>query len=180
LRSAPGRRSSWAKTATPMCCWCMPARSEDAFMAAGHGTAPRRCDVQRLCHRRPAADPAGIMGMTSRRRSLCERLPRRRRTFVSRGDESGTHTKELSIWKKAGIEPGRRLVRLRRAGHGRSADHERRAAGLHPQRPGHLPGAHARQIEGTCLAIVLEVMLVRQAEISGKIQVQSTSLRSTA
>jgi tungstate transport system substrate-binding protein len=25
--------------------------------------------------------------------------------FVSRGDKSGTHTKELSIWKKAGVEP---------------------------------------------------------------------------
>ena len=25
--------------------------------------------------------------------------------FVSRGDNSGTHTKELSIWKKTGIEP---------------------------------------------------------------------------
>jgi tungstate transport system substrate-binding protein len=26
-------------------------------------------------------------------------------SFVSRGDNSGTHTKELSIWKKVGIEP---------------------------------------------------------------------------
>lgn len=25
--------------------------------------------------------------------------------FVSRGDKSGTHTKELSVWKKAGIDP---------------------------------------------------------------------------
>lgn len=25
--------------------------------------------------------------------------------FVSRGDNSGTHTKELSLWKKAGVEP---------------------------------------------------------------------------
>jgi tungstate transport system substrate-binding protein len=25
--------------------------------------------------------------------------------FISRGDESGTHTKELSIWKAAGIDP---------------------------------------------------------------------------
>ena len=25
--------------------------------------------------------------------------------FVSRGDNSGTHTKELSIWKKTGMEP---------------------------------------------------------------------------
>jgi tungstate transport system substrate-binding protein len=26
-------------------------------------------------------------------------------SFVSRGDKSGTHTKELSLWKKTGIEP---------------------------------------------------------------------------
>ena len=31
--------------------------------------------------------------------------PGPRRTFVSRGDESGTHTKELGLWKTAGIEP---------------------------------------------------------------------------
>lgn len=28
-----------------------------------------------------------------------------KKTFVSRGDDSGTHKKELSLWKKAGIEP---------------------------------------------------------------------------
>ena len=33
------------------------------------------------------------------------RSPRRRSTFISRGDESGTHTKEIAIWKTAGIEP---------------------------------------------------------------------------
>ena len=27
-------------------------------------------------------------------------------TFISRGDESGTHTKELKIWDEAGITPG--------------------------------------------------------------------------
>jgi len=26
-------------------------------------------------------------------------------TFISRGDESGTHSKELAIWKAAGLEP---------------------------------------------------------------------------
>ncbi len=26
-------------------------------------------------------------------------------TFASRGDDSGTHSKELSLWKAAGIEP---------------------------------------------------------------------------
>jgi tungstate transport system substrate-binding protein len=27
-------------------------------------------------------------------------------TFISRGDESGTHTKEKDLWKSAGITPG--------------------------------------------------------------------------
>jgi tungstate transport system substrate-binding protein len=27
-------------------------------------------------------------------------------TFVSRGDDSGTHTKELAVWDAAGVEPG--------------------------------------------------------------------------
>ena len=26
--------------------------------------------------------------------------------FVSRGDNSGTHTKELAIWDGAGVDPG--------------------------------------------------------------------------
>ena len=31
--------------------------------------------------------------------------PRRQPPFVSRGDDSGTHTKEKAIWQAAGIEP---------------------------------------------------------------------------
>ena len=52
----------------------------------------------------PPADPAKIKGMTS----AAGRVHGDRRdgsTFVSRGDESGTHTKELGYWKKAGITP---------------------------------------------------------------------------
>ncbi len=32
-------------------------------------------------------------------------MPRTNLIFLSRGDDSGTHTKEKSIWKNAGIEP---------------------------------------------------------------------------
>lgn len=51
----------------------------------------------------PADDPAKIKGM----RSAAEALKKVAGTsfFVSRGDNSGTHTKELSLWKRAGIEP---------------------------------------------------------------------------
>jgi tungstate transport system substrate-binding protein len=77
---------------------------EDEFMAAGHGT--RREDVMYndFVIVGPPSDPAGIKGMTSAAEAF-NKLAESGSTFISRGDESGTHTKELSIWKEAGIEP---------------------------------------------------------------------------
>ena len=77
---------------------------EDEFMNNGFGT--RREDVMYndFVIVGPAADPAGIRGMTSAADAL-KALADAGAPFISRGDESGTHTKELSIWKAAGIEP---------------------------------------------------------------------------
>ncbi|NCA99162.1 MAG: tungsten ABC transporter substrate-binding protein [Clostridia bacterium] len=54
----------------------------------------------------PAADPAKIKeipAVTDAFKAIAEQMA----IFISRGDQSGTHTKELSIWKAAGIEaPG--------------------------------------------------------------------------
>jgi len=77
---------------------------EDEFMAANHGT--RREDVMYndfviAC---PESDPAGIKGMTSAVDAF-KKIAETQTTFVSRGDDSGTHTKEKSIWQAAGIEP---------------------------------------------------------------------------
>ncbi|MEK6744332.1 MAG: extracellular solute-binding protein [Nitrospirota bacterium] len=52
----------------------------------------------------PAADPAKIKGMRSAADAL-KAIAVSGSSFVSRGDKSGTNTKELSLWKKAGIEP---------------------------------------------------------------------------
>ncbi|MFO0752279.1 MAG: extracellular solute-binding protein [Thermodesulfovibrionales bacterium] len=52
----------------------------------------------------PAADPAKVKGMQSADGAL-KKIAESSAPFVSRGDASGTHTKELSLWKKAGIEP---------------------------------------------------------------------------
>ena len=52
----------------------------------------------------PTDDPAKIKGM----KSVIDAFKKITETgsfFVSRGDKSGTNTKELAIWKKAGIEP---------------------------------------------------------------------------
>ena len=52
-----------------------------------------------------ASDPAGIADATSAADAFT-RIAESQSTFISRGDESGTHTKELKIWEAAGIEPG--------------------------------------------------------------------------
>jgi tungstate transport system substrate-binding protein len=52
----------------------------------------------------PPDDPAKIKGMKSVSDAF-RKIAESGRFFVSRGDNSGTHTKELSIWKKVGIDP---------------------------------------------------------------------------
>jgi tungstate transport system substrate-binding protein len=77
---------------------------EDEFMAANDGT--RREDVMYndFVIVGPESDPAGIKGMTNAADAF-KKIAETGSPFVSRGDKSGTHTKELSIWKSAGIEP---------------------------------------------------------------------------
>jgi tungstate transport system substrate-binding protein len=52
----------------------------------------------------PAHDPAKIKGIKSAAEAF-KKIAEGNFPFVSRGDNSGTNTKELSIWKKVGIEP---------------------------------------------------------------------------
>jgi tungstate transport system substrate-binding protein len=54
----------------------------------------------------PMNDPAKIKGMKSATDAL-KKIAESGSSFVSRGDRSGTHTMELSLWKKAGIEPAK-------------------------------------------------------------------------
>jgi len=77
---------------------------EDEFVAEGNGT--QRYDVMYNDYVivGPADDPARIQGMTDAAAALAQ-LASEEALFVSRGDDSGTHTKELSIWAAAEIEP---------------------------------------------------------------------------
>jgi len=52
----------------------------------------------------PAADPAGIAEAKSAAGAYA-RIAKAGALFFSRGDNSGTHKKELAVWKQAGIEP---------------------------------------------------------------------------
>ncbi len=52
----------------------------------------------------PDNDPAKIKGIKSATEAF-RKIAEGNHPFVSRGDKSGTHTKELALWKKAGIDP---------------------------------------------------------------------------
>lgn len=51
----------------------------------------------------PPDDPAKIKGMSSM--EAFKAISAKQAIFISRGDDSGTHKKELSIWKKAEVIP---------------------------------------------------------------------------
>lgn len=52
----------------------------------------------------PPQDPAEVERAANIREAMI-RIASHRARFVSRGDESGTHTKELEIWKATGLTP---------------------------------------------------------------------------
>ena len=66
----------------------------------------------------PRGDPAGV----GRERTAADamRAIAARGTFISRGEESGTHTQELALWATAGINP-RTLARREETGQGMGA-----------------------------------------------------------
>ncbi|MCL6477830.1 MAG: substrate-binding domain-containing protein [Peptococcaceae bacterium] len=77
---------------------------EEQFVAEGYGT--RRYDLMYndFVIMGPPADPAKIRGEKSAAEAL-KKISQAEARFVSRGDMSGTHVKELEVWEKAGIKP---------------------------------------------------------------------------
>ena len=77
---------------------------EAAFMKEGH--AVRRDDVMYndFVIVGPAADPAGVARAMFAKDAF-RAIQAAAAPFASRGDRSGTHTKELAIWKAAGVAP---------------------------------------------------------------------------
>lgn len=78
--------------------------SEEEFIAAGYG-------VERIPFMHnffvivgPKDDPAGVAGSTSAAEAL-KKIADAGASFVSRGDDSGTHKKELQLWEAAGVDP---------------------------------------------------------------------------
>jgi tungstate transport system substrate-binding protein len=92
-------------------------RRGDADVVLAHAPAAERVlvDSGYLVHRRlvmhndflvvgPSADPVGLRGLTDPLAAL-RRFTAGRGTFVSRGDQSGTHKLEQRLWQLCGVTP---------------------------------------------------------------------------
>ncbi|WP_336036408.1 substrate-binding domain-containing protein [Halobacterium yunchengense] len=94
------------------------ARSlEDEFMHEGYGVNRRDIMFNDFVVVGPDGDPAGVQGMESAAEAFAT-IAESESTFVSRGDNSGTHTKELVVWEEAGVDPGGDWYREAGAGMG--------------------------------------------------------------
>lgn len=77
---------------------------EDKFIADGYGIDRRDVMYNDFIIVGPHEDSAKIRGVRSAVEAF-RRISISNAVFISRGDKSGTHVKELEIWKSAGIKP---------------------------------------------------------------------------
>lgn len=78
--------------------------AERQFIEDGCGVDRREIMYNDFIVIGPESDPAGIAG-TETAAEAFQIIANAEAPFASRGDDSGTHKKELSIWAEAGIEP---------------------------------------------------------------------------
>jgi tungstate transport system substrate-binding protein len=77
--------------------------AEEELMADGKGGERRTVMHNDFVVVGPAADPAEVRGATAA--EALARIAEAGAPFLSRGDESGTHTFELGLWEEAGRNP---------------------------------------------------------------------------
>lgn len=79
--------------------------AEEAFVAEGYGAHRREIMYNDFVVIGPQEDPASIDATASAADAL-QAIAAAEAPFVSRGDDSGTHKKELSLWTGAGLDAG--------------------------------------------------------------------------
>lgn len=79
--------------------------AEEAFMAAGHGSSREPVMYNDYVVVGPPGDPAKLSGVKDAAAAV-KRIADAKAAFASRADESGTHAKELALWRSAGVQPG--------------------------------------------------------------------------
>ena len=78
--------------------------AEEKFVEAGFGTTRTDLMYNDFVIVGPDADPAGVEGMNDVQGALAK-ISETGALFASRGDDSGTHKKEVALWADAGVDP---------------------------------------------------------------------------
>lgn len=78
--------------------------AEEEFIKKGFGVNPRMIMYNDFVIVGPASDPAQIKELIDATEAL-RNIAIKKANFVSRGDESGTHKKEKSLWIEANVVP---------------------------------------------------------------------------
>lgn len=78
--------------------------AEEAFVADGGGLFRRDVMYNDFVIVGPQGDPAGVAGLRDAGAALAK-IALLETVFASRGDDSGTHKKELALWQAAGVDP---------------------------------------------------------------------------
>lgn len=74
-------------------------KAEKQFVEAGYGVKPRSVMYNDFVIVGPQSDPAGVNGATDAAAAM-QLIATHNAEFISRGDDSGTHKKELSLWQQ--------------------------------------------------------------------------------
>lgn len=77
--------------------------AEDMFIDQGYGVNRRDVMHNDFIIIGPSGDPAGLRGLKSAKSAFLK-LAEQGVSFVSRGDDSGTHKKEKELWKLAQVQ----------------------------------------------------------------------------
>ena len=77
--------------------------AEEAFVAEGWGVERHDVMFNDFVVAGPRSDPAAVDGMSDVLAAF-KRIAEAKATFISRGDDSGTHKKERSLWAETGMD----------------------------------------------------------------------------
>jgi tungstate transport system substrate-binding protein len=91
-------------------------KREEQFVAEGYGTKRYAVMHNDFVIVGPPDDPAGIKGMKDAAKAL-EAIAENGAGFISRGDDSGTHTKEQTLWQSTDLKLQKHSMTFVKGGH---------------------------------------------------------------
>ncbi|MDB4441851.1 substrate-binding domain-containing protein [bacterium] len=104
---------------------------EEKFVKEGYGTKRYAVMHNDFVILGPVKDPAGIQGLKSATEAL-NKIATAKSPFISRGDDSGTHTKEQALWKATGLSLEKKTSTIVKKGK------KREVTFIHPAGPWYL------------------------------------------